>query len=52
MVMKTFDRDLLGFEFSTGIPENITELITNVSANGGEISDNLVSIFLLRKIKK
>ena len=54
MVMnKCLDRDLLGFEFSTGIPGTIGgALITNAGANGGEISDNLVSIFLLRKNKE
>ncbi len=50
---KCLDKGLLGFEFSTGIPGTIGgALITNAGANGGEISDILKSVFLIKNGKE
>ncbi len=46
---KSLKKGLVGFEFSNGIPGTIGgALITNAGANGGTISDSLVSVFFLR----
>ena len=46
---KSLDKGLLGFEFLTGIPGTVGgALITNAGANGGEISDVLVSVFFIK----
>ena len=54
MVMnKCLDNNLIGFEFSTGIPGTIGGgLITNAGANGGTISDKLISIYMLKNDKE
>ena len=46
---KSLDKGLLGLEFLTGIPGTVGgALITNAGANGGEISDVLVSVFFIK----
>ena len=50
---KSLDKGLLGFEFLTGIPGTVGgALITNAGANGGEISDVLVSVFFIKNGKE
>ena len=50
---KSLDKGLLGLEFLTGIPGTVGgALITNAGANGGEISDVLVSIFFIKNGKE
>ena len=50
---KSLDNGLLGFEFLTGIPGTVGgALITNAGANGGEISDVLVSVFFIKNGKE
>ena len=50
---KSLDKGLLGFEFLTGIPGKVGgALITNAGANGGEISDVLVSVFFIKNGKE
>ena len=50
---KSLDKGLLGLEFLTGIPGTVGgALITNAGANGGEISDVLVSVFFIKNGKE
>ena len=50
---KSLDKGLLGFEFLTGIPGTVGgALITNAGANGGVISDVLVSVFFIKNGKE
>ena len=50
---KSLDKGLLGFEFLTGIPGTVGgALIKNAGANGGEISDVLVSVFFIKNGKE
>ena len=45
---RSLKKNLIGFEFSTGIPGTVGgALITNAGANGGTISDYLESVFFL-----
>ena len=45
---RSLKKNLIGFEFSTGIPGTVGgALITNAGANGGTISDYLQSVFFL-----
>jgi len=49
MLYKSLKKGLVGFEFSNGIPGTIGgALITNAGANGGTISDSLISVFFLK----
>lgn len=53
VMSKCLNNGLVGFEFSTGIPGTIGgALITNAGANGGTISDNLISVSLIDKDKE
>ena len=53
VMSKCLNNGLTGFEFSTGIPGTIGgALITNAGANGGTISDNLISVSILDKNKE
>ena len=50
---KSLDKGLLGLEFLTGIPGTVGgALITNAGANGGEISDVLISVFFIKNGKE
>ena len=50
---KSLDKGLLGLEFLTGIPGTVGgAFITNAGANGGEISDVLVSVFFIKNGKE
>ena len=49
MLYKSLKKGLVWFEFSNGIPGTIGgALITNAGANGGTISDSLISVFFLK----